>query len=139
MDNRAWIKVGKLDLSSTFPAPEFVANCHVALHTFHDCSSARMFATELTPGAPEIVDETAVTPVALLIPVKEQGSKNCAPRYAKDFRSGIEAFPRDDFDHVGRSSLSSRNRPRQFGQDGAGHAFAPRCRWAILAGSLRHT
>ncbi|MBS0280643.1 MAG: hypothetical protein JSR25_05740 [Proteobacteria bacterium] len=60
MDNQAWIKVGKLDLSSRFPALEFVAICHVALHTFHACSSARMFAPELPPGSPEILSKTAM-------------------------------------------------------------------------------
>ena len=61
MDNRAWIKVGKLDLSSGFPSPEFVAICHVASHTFHACSSARMFAPQLSLGCPEILSETAMT------------------------------------------------------------------------------
>jgi len=59
MDNRAWIKVGKLDLSSTFPGLEFVAICHVAPHAFHACSSAQMVAPELHHGCPEILDETA--------------------------------------------------------------------------------
>jgi len=92
MDNRAWIKVGKLDLSSTFPRLEFVAICHVAPHMFHACSSAQMAAPGFHHGRPEILEETAIAQFPFSGGNGTRGRKWCAAMH-EEFAVGHQTFP----------------------------------------------
>jgi len=92
MDNRAWIKAEKLDLSSTFPALKFVAICHIALHTFHACSCARWFAPELGSASPVILAETAAG--RFLFPCAcEAGERKLCAAMRAGFPACRQTFP----------------------------------------------